>query len=140
CLVKLWDAKTLQPHQTFTGHTKGIRTLAFSDQGSLLASAGWDGRVRLWPVPQANGAALGATAADMVRRSNDQTIALGFYLQHPRPIFSVAFRHDGWKLLLGMHESNATEQDLQTGRAVEYYTIGTQHVAVYSYDDMLRAS
>jgi WD40 repeat protein len=46
--LKGWDAATGQPVQTFDGHTGQVASLAFSRDGALLASAGFEGAVRVW--------------------------------------------------------------------------------------------
>jgi WD40 repeat protein len=48
--VRLWDAKTYTMVREFNGHSKGIRQVAFSPDGSLLASSGDDGLVIFWGV------------------------------------------------------------------------------------------
>jgi WD40 repeat protein len=48
--VRLWDAKTCNLLRELNGHTKGVRQVRFSPDGSLLASSSDDGLVILWDV------------------------------------------------------------------------------------------
>lgn len=42
------DIQTKRRLHTFKGHTDAIRAIAFSPDGSLLASGSWDATIRLW--------------------------------------------------------------------------------------------
>ena len=47
-LAELWDTATGQKVQTFKGHFGPVNALAFSPDGTRLATGGADGTLRLW--------------------------------------------------------------------------------------------
>ena len=47
--IRLWDPVTGQELLSLDGHKAQINALAFSPDGSALASCSHDGAVRLWP-------------------------------------------------------------------------------------------
>ena len=48
--VQIWDIAIGKPIATFTGHKRGIQSLAFSPDSSLLTSGGSDGVIYLWDI------------------------------------------------------------------------------------------
>ncbi len=48
--IALWRAGEAQPYRVLEGHGGPVAGLALAPDGQTLASASWDGTVRLWPV------------------------------------------------------------------------------------------
>ena len=48
--IRLWDVATGEKISTFRGHCSDVQELAFSPDGTLLASGGYDGIILLWDM------------------------------------------------------------------------------------------
>ena len=48
--MRLWNVEKGAPVRTLNGHADWVYAVAFSPDGTLLASGGWDGEVRVWNV------------------------------------------------------------------------------------------
>jgi WD40 repeat protein len=53
--IELWTPSPFEKVDELLGHTDYPETLAFSPAGGVLASAGRDGTIRVWPVPSGPG-------------------------------------------------------------------------------------
>jgi WD40 repeat protein len=46
--VKVWDVQTGKAIVTYTGHTDSVERVAWSPDGTMIASASVDGTVQVW--------------------------------------------------------------------------------------------
>lgn len=82
--IKLWHLKnTSAPQAVFNGHTDVVKSIAFSPNGELLASAGLDGEVILWDIASATkiGSFKGAALAIAISPDGHILATAGYHLQ-----------------------------------------------------------
>ncbi|KAG2356435.1 hypothetical protein BDR07DRAFT_447208 [Suillus spraguei] len=93
--IREWDPLTWQQvGQPWKGHTSNVRAIAIHPAGSLVASASFDNRVRLW------------------RLSDRQTIAI---FQHSSMLICVTFSVDGKEILSGGNDNKISEWEIPKG-------------------------
>ncbi|HEX2915392.1 MAG TPA: WD40 repeat domain-containing protein [Chloroflexia bacterium] len=94
--IKVWEVKTGRELANLTGHTLPVRSLAFSPDGSQLASGGNDQTVRLWNI--ASGQALKVMSVD-TRTVNGEKARASWGLEGTNTgTVSVVFSPDGQTL------------------------------------------
>ncbi len=78
--ITIWDLSLRAPVCSLDGHTDRVRGLSFSPDGRLLASASWDGRLRIWSVRERReaGKALRKGGFNGCRFLSDKLLAAWF--------------------------------------------------------------
>ena len=132
--MRLWDIGTGSLRNTLTGHTGDVRSVAYSPDGSTLATGSVDSTVRLWEVatstlrntlqhtsdvtsvafsPDGNTLATGS-GDGTVRLWEVATSTLRNTLGHTRCVNSVAFSPDGSTLATGSVDSTVRLWEVAT--------------------------
>jgi WD40 repeat protein/serine/threonine protein kinase len=104
--VQVWDARNGQPVGTLGTHDREVRGLVFSKGSSHLASAGGDGKVKVW--------AWGPTRLRHLQMPEFECQA-----RIPGAYLNVAFSPDGRCLVTGGEGSTVKIWDGKTGRELE---------------------
>jgi hypothetical protein len=94
--VKLWNATTGQEMLTIKGHSSLVSSVAFSPDGTRLASVSQDGTVKVW---------------DAIK--DQETLTFKAYVSW---VLSVAFSPDGKRLASGSFDRTVKVWDPATGR------------------------
>ena len=117
-VIQVWDMKTQSVVTNFNEHQDAIHSLAFSENGYYMASAGADGFVKLWDLR--NGSCL-------------QNLEVG------SPVNSIAFDYSGSYLAaaaanLSIFNTKSWEKVVQNEEDVNgYYSVSFGPSAGYAY-------
>jgi WD40 repeat protein len=110
--VMLWGMESKTPLCILTAHTQAVKTLAFSLNGKLLATAGDDGSIHIW---------------DLEYRQLTQTLSA-----HRWTISGLAFWNDGNTLISTSWDGNIKFWQIDTGREIE--NLATHEAEVLAID------
>ncbi|KAK2025787.1 WD40 repeat-like protein [Colletotrichum zoysiae] len=149
--------------QTLEGHVHSVTSVAFSGDGTQLASASWDGTAKVWDLTTGqclqtlkghtstvNSVAFSSNSTQLASASSDETIKIwdltGNCLQtltgHTKGVASAAFSGDGTQLASASYDCTVkvwavTGQCLQT---LKGHTGGVHSVAFSSNSTQLASA
>ncbi|HEX6960960.1 MAG TPA: protein kinase [Lacipirellula sp.] len=113
----------------FTRHRGPVYAAKFSPSGERIATAGYDGRVLLWPPVEQLG-------ANLERRLDGEPDPAGNVVEllgHRGPVRTLAFSPDGKSLATGGQDNVATVWNLATGEPVNQLRGHASHVRACSF-------
>lgn len=114
--IRIWDITTQQCVAILTGHVRQVRSLAFTPDGDILASAGTDSTIRLWNVRNP-------------RACRIHSVLHG----HQYAIYSLSFSADGTKLASSSQDSTIRIWETATGRQIHCLTgLGGNEIVAFS--------
>jgi WD40 repeat protein len=145
--VRLMDAATKQQLAVLSGHASGVRAVAFSRDGRLLAAAGGlparSGEVRIWDVAERRllhtlkghsdciyGVAFSPDGKTVATASYDKLVKLWdlatekeirTYKDHIDAVYAVAFTPDGQRLISGAADRTVKIWNVASGERL--YTL-----------------
>jgi hypothetical protein len=162
--VKVWDTYTGQELHTLKGHTSVVTSVAFSPDGTRLASGSKDSTVKVWDTytgqelhtlkghsNPVTSVAFSPDGARLASSSSDGTVKVGdahtgqelrILKGHTGQMFSVAFSPDGTRLASGSSDGTVKVWEVRTGQelhTLKGHTNGVSSVA-FSLDAARLAS
>jgi WD40 repeat protein len=127
--IAVWDTATGELTRTLQGHAEGVLAVAFSPDGKLLASGGWEGVVKVWDV--ASGRERATLDFPALRKR------LG--AANPICVESVTFSPDGRTLVTCVGVSMIREKPAGAGEVTFWSTTNDRVVAtLQGIDEMVR--
>ena len=116
--VILWEMETKTPLNILTAHTQAVKTLAFSPDGKLLATAGDDGSILIWDVD----------CHKLV-----QTLSA-----HRWTISALSFLADSSTLISASWDGNIKFWQVSSGQEIDYLSTHQMEVFGIAIDQNLR--
>ncbi|KAJ1565480.1 POC1 centriolar protein A, partial [Nowakowskiella sp. JEL0078] len=130
--IRVWDAFTGIEIQQFLGHTKAVKSIAFSQDGSKLVSGSDDKKVQIWNIEtgHSNSVTIAAFSPDgimVASGSLDKTIRLWDIKSgiskvlegHSDRVTSVTFSPDGRTVVSGSWDSTVRLWDINSCKSKE---------------------
>ena len=100
--VQLWEVTTGKRINILTGHTNTVPSVAFSPDGTIIASGSRDWAVHLWEV-------------ETGKRTNT--------FEHTGVVSSIAFSPDGTTIISGNHSGEVHLWEVETGKNINTFTL-----------------
>ena len=145
--VKLWDVASREAIATLEGHSDLVKSVAFSPDGTTLASGSWDGTAKLWDVASREEIATltvrwaGSTVSSVAFSPDGTAVAvasehrvgkwdvasleeIGYPTAQGGWVRSVAFSPDGTAVASGDAHGSVEIWDVSTG-----YIVNVAHIA-----------
>jgi len=149
--VVRWDLAS-DTKFVLAGHESWVRAIAFSKDGAMTLSGGYDGRILWWSTPDEKAEPLRTIEAHdgwvraidvspdgtlLASAGNDCKVKLfrvadGSLVRemdgHPQHVYSVLFHPDGKSLLSGGLEGQVIQWDVETGELVRRFDAQELHI------------